>query len=149
MKKYILLILLVIIIIFSTIFCCILFQEKIQTIDIKASKICNTNKLKEYSDYNIYSYCLEEISIITNKEKYNIIDFLDKYNFNKILDLFDVYAVAYDGGSIIYKLSNSSIIKGEVITIIDCNSKQFNNDNIYIASENSDIGINICEQSND
>lgn len=147
MKKYILLILLVIIIIFSTIFCCILFQEKIQTIDIKASKICNINKLKEYSDYNIYSYCLEEISIITNKEKYNIIDFLDKYNFNKILDLFDMYAVAYDGGSIIYKLSDPSIIKGEAIIIIDCNSKQFNNDNIYIASENNNIGIDICKQN--
>ena len=146
MKKYIFLILLIIIIIFSFMSCYIFFQEKIQFIDTKSEKVCSTSNLKEYSDYNVYSYCLDDIFLLTNKAKYNITDYLNKYGFENILDLFEVYTVAYDGGSTIYKLSTPANAKEESVLIIDCNSKQFHNNNIYIIPEDNDIGIKICQQ---
>ena len=146
MKKYIFLVLLIIISISSTTFFYVFFQEKIQLIDTKRREVCSTNKLKEYSNYNIYSYCLDDIFLLTNKAKYNITDYLNKHGFENILDLFEVYSIAYDGGSKIYKLSTPANAKEESVLIIDCNSKQFHNNNIYIIPEDNDIGIKICQQ---
>ena len=147
MKKYVAVILLLLIIISGIIFCYAFFRENIELIDTRSEKVCSTSKLKEYSDYNIYSYCLDKISIITNKEEYSITDFLNRHNFEDILDLFEKYSVAYDGGSIIYMPSNQTILKNESILIIDCNNKQFNNNNIYIIPEDNEIGIKICQQN--
>ncbi|MDD4608484.1 MAG: hypothetical protein PHD10_05095 [Bacilli bacterium] len=126
------------------------YKEAKFELNIKSSDECKVNTLisKEESklDYNIYSYCLEEVSIVINENFYTLKDALltSKINMDEIINKME-YDSKYgqtikdafnDGGTTIYKNFSYSILK--------CKKLLGTND-IYIGNSSLGYGNDFCE----
>lgn len=114
---------------------------------ISINKIVNCDyKPKLYyksKEYNIYTYCINEIFIDETKKLSNYIK-EDNEIINKILDNMIIESIYHDGGTLEYKGFKNSEISSEVLTIIKCH----NNNDIYIGSSDMTYKINFCIDNN-
>ena len=110
-------------------------------IEYKNQNECNKPKLLLSKDgRNIYTYCLENITIEMKDRKAELKSYIEDNSnaINKIIDTLKLEDTLMDGGTQIYK--------GD-ITLIKCNTLDGNKD-IYIGNDNMKFKQNFCKDNN-
>ena len=107
-------------------------------IEYKNQNECNEPKLLLSKDgRNIYTYCLENITIEMKDRKAELKSYIEDNSnaINKIIDTLKLEDTLMDGGTQIY------------ITLIKCNTVDGNKD-IYIGNDNMKFKQNFCKDNN-
>ena len=118
-------------------------RDEITDISLNVNDNCE-NKAKlllEQNDRNIYTYCLDDITIKLNKKEENLKKFIENDNdaIDKIIGMVELKDTLYDGGTKVYK--------GDELTVIKCHTLDGNRD-IYIGDQSMKFKENFCDNNN-
>lgn len=119
---------------------------KIVTIE---DKFCNKKSKLYYSgDINVYTYCLNNISVVENGVNVELKDYLNNSSVSNTIDYIISkleYEVGYwDGGTVIYKDGGSKKYSNNGLSLLKCNTLDDNHD-IYIGPANMEYENDMCK----
>lgn len=118
-------------------------QGKITDVSSKTNNECNhkAQLLLEQDDRNIYTYCLNDVTIKINDKDQNLKKFIETDNnaIDKIIDTLELQGNFSDGGTKVYK--------GENLTLVKCHTLDGNRD-VYIGDQNMEFKQNFCDNNN-
>lgn len=108
---------------------------------------CNLKNYLELDNYNIYTYCLDDLMFLQDNDLIDIKNKIqtDEKYVNELINNLKVTAELNDGGTKIYKDSNNYTNNG--LTLIKCNTLDGNKD-IYIGPKDMEYQESFCKNTN-
>ncbi len=116
-------------------------------IKVNENNLCDKEQLYyEGDDYNIYTYCINSITIYDGNSVKSLKDMIVENNniIDKIISELIPKDTIYDGGTTIYKDGGTKKIASNGLTIIKCNTLDGNRD-IYIGADSLEFQDNFCK----